>query len=152
MNGVWIWLSILPSTMILSLFAYRCRFYFVFADHDQLRFGYALWGVRINLANIDQIEETTIKWIQWSGQGWRLKSLKHIGYITGNGLGIHLVLNTGREYTFNCDDPKAYMIVLQTETPNDEQQTQAEEGLANMEQLETSTAGRELEKSIDDRC
>ena len=109
-------------------------------------------GVRINLANIDQIEETTIKWIQWSGQGWRLKSLKHIGYITGDGLGIHLVLNTGREYTFNCDDPKAYMIVLQTETPNDEQQTQAEEDLANMEQLETSTAGRELEKSIDDRC
>ena len=108
-------------------------------------------GVRINLANIDQIEETTIKWIQWSGQGWRLKSLKHIGYITGNGLGIHLVLNTGREYTFNCDNPKAYMIVLQTETPNDEQQTQAEEDLANMEQLETSTAGRELEKSIDDQ-
>ena len=57
------------------------------------------------MANIDQIEETTIKWIQWSGQGWRLKSLKHIGYITGNGLGIHLVLNTGREYTFNCAGP-----------------------------------------------
>ena len=51
------------------------------------------------LANIDQIEETTIKWIQWSGQGWRLKSLKHIGYITGNGSGIHLALSTGREYT-----------------------------------------------------
>ena len=77
-NGVWRWLSFLPSTSILSFLAYCCRFYFVFADYDQLRFGYAIGGVRLNLADISQIEETNIKWIKWRGQGWRLKSLKYI--------------------------------------------------------------------------
>ena len=74
------------------------------------------------MADIAQIEETNIKWIQWRGQGWRLKSLKHIGYITGNGPGIHLVLNTGREYTFNCDDPVACITAFQAKTADDERQ------------------------------
>ena len=68
-NGVWIWLSFLPPIIIFSLLSYAFRSYFVFADHEQLRFGYSLWGVRINLADINQIEETTIRWIQWRGQG-----------------------------------------------------------------------------------
>ena len=76
-------------------------------------------GVRLNLAGIVQIEETNIKQIQWRGQGWCLKSLKHIGYITGNGPGIHLVLNTGREYTFNCDDPVACITAFQAKTADD---------------------------------
>ena len=76
-------------------------------------------GVRVELADINQIEETTIRWIQWKGQGWRLKSLRHIGYIIGNGPGIHLILKTGREYTFNCDDPMACIRALQIETLND---------------------------------
>ena len=103
----WLLLSFLPSMSILSFFTYLFRFYFVSADHGQLRFGYALWSVRLNLTDIAQIEETNIKWLKWGGQGWRLKSLKHIGYITGDGPGIHLVLCTDREYTFNCDDPVA---------------------------------------------
>ena len=118
-NGVWVWLSFLPATCILSLFAYAFRFYFVFSDHEQLRFGYSLWAVRVELADINRIEETTIRWIQWKGQGWRLKSLRHIGYIIGNGLGVHLILKTGREYTFNCDDPMACIRALQIETLND---------------------------------
>ena len=112
-------LGFLPSMSILSFFAYSFRFYFVSADHDQLRFGYALWSVRLNLADIAQIEETNIKWIKWGGQGWRPKSLKHIGYITGNGPGIHLVLSTGREYTFNCDDPMACITAFDEKTTVD---------------------------------
>ena len=65
----WLLLSFLPSMSILSFFAYFFRFYFVSTDHDQLRFGYALWSVRLNLADIAQIEETNIKWIKWGGQG-----------------------------------------------------------------------------------
>ena len=71
------------------------------------------------------IEEITIRWIQWRGQGWRLKSLKHIGYIIRNGSGIHLILKIGREYTFNCDDPKTCIRTLQIDT----QETEAEESL-----------------------
>jgi len=144
-NGVWIWLSFLPPIIIFSLLSYAFRFYFVFADHEQLRFGYSLWGVRINLADINQIEETTIRWIQWRGQGWRLKSLKHIGYIIGNGSGIHLILKTGREYTFNCDDPNACIRTLQIDTSNDAQETEAEENLM------TSAAVRESNNSIVDQ-
>ena len=47
------------------------------ADHDELRFGYALWSVKLNVTDIAQIEETNIRWIEWRGKGWRLKSLKH---------------------------------------------------------------------------
>ena len=71
-SGVWRWLSFFPNISILSFLAYCFRFYFVSADHDQLRFGYALWSVRLNLTDIAQIEETNIKWIKWGGQGWRL--------------------------------------------------------------------------------
>ena len=88
----WLLLSSLPPILILSFLAYGYRFYFVSVDHDELEFGYALWSVRLNVADIGQIEETKIRWIEWRGHGWRLKSLKHIGYITGNGSGIHLVL------------------------------------------------------------
>jgi hypothetical protein len=122
-NGVWIWLSFLPPIIIFSLLSYAFRFYFVFADHEQLRFGYSLWG----------------------GQGWRLKSLKHIGYIIGNGSGIHLILKTGREYTFNCDDPNACIRTLQIDTSNDAQETEAEENLM------TSAAVRESNNSIVDQ-
>ena len=85
-------LSSLSPISILSFLAYCYRFYFISADHDELRFGYALWSVKLNVTDIAQIEETNIRWIEWRGQGWRLKPLKHIGYITGNGSGIHLVL------------------------------------------------------------
>ena len=118
-SGVWRWLSFFPNILILSFFAYCFRFYFVSADHDQLIFGYALWSVRLNLTDIAQIEETNIKWIKWRGQGWRPKSLKHIGYITGNGPGIHLVLSTGREYTFNYDDPMACITAFDERTTLD---------------------------------
>ena len=93
-GGGWFWLllSSLPPILILSFLAYGYRFYFVSVDQDELEFGYALWSVRLNVADIGQIEETKIRWIEWRGHGWRLKSLKHIGYITGNGSGIHLVL------------------------------------------------------------
>ena len=74
------------------------------------------------MADISQIEETNIKWIKWRGQGWRLKTLKHIGYIKGNGPDIHLVLSTGREYIFNCDDPVACITAFQAKTADDEQQ------------------------------
>ena len=142
-------LGFLPSMSILSFFAYSFRFYFVSADHDQLRFGCALWSVRLNLADIAQIEETNIKWIKWGGQGSRLKSLKRIGYITGNGPGIHLVLSTGREYTFNCDDPVACITAFQTKTADDERQVLAVGEQTIVAQLETSIADEELEKSID---
>ena len=63
---IWVFLAL----GIFSLLAYAFRFYFVFADHEQLRFGYSLWGVRTNLTEINQIiEEITIRWIQWRGQG-----------------------------------------------------------------------------------
>ena len=93
-GGGWFWLllSSLPPILMLSFLVYGYRFYFVSVDHDELEFGYALWSVRLNVADIGQIEETKIRWIEWRGHGWRLKSLKHIGYITGNGSGIHLVL------------------------------------------------------------
>ena len=91
-GGFWLLLSSLPPISILSFLAYGYRFYFVSADHDELRFRYALWSVRLNVTDIAQIEETNIRWIEWRGHGWRLKSLKHIGHITDNGSGIHLVL------------------------------------------------------------
>ena len=120
-GGGWFWLllSSLPPILILSFFAYSYRFYFVSADHDELRFGYALWSVRLNVTDIAQIEETNIRWIEWRGHGWRLKSLKHIGYITGNGSGIHLALSTGREYTFNYDDPMACITAFDERTTLD---------------------------------
>ena len=40
--------------------------------------------------------------------------------IIGNGPDIHLVLNTGREYTFNCDDPMSCIIVFDKTTAIDE--------------------------------
>ena len=119
-GGFWLLLSSLPPISILSFLAYGYRFYFASADHDELRFRYALWSVRLNVTDIAQIEETNIRWIEWRGHGWRLKSLKHIGYITGNGSGIHLVLSMGREYTFNCDDPKACITVFDETTTVDD--------------------------------
>ena len=120
-------LSSLPPISIPSFFAYCYRFYFVSADHDELRFGYALWSVKLNVTDIAQIEETNIRWIDWRGQGWRLKSLKHIGYITGTG--IHLILSTGREYTFNCDDPMACITDFdETTTLDDKPQAVAIDG------------------------
>ena len=76
-GGFWLLLSSLPPISILSFLAYGYRFYFVSADHDELRFRYALWSVRLNVTDIAQIEETNIRWIEWRGKGWRLKSLKH---------------------------------------------------------------------------
>ena len=97
------------------------------------------------MADIDQIEETNIKWISW-----RLKSLKHIGYIKGNGPDIHLVLSTGREYTLNCDDPVACITAFQTQTADDGRQPLAEDEQIIVAQLETSIADEELEQSRDD--
>ena len=40
--------------------------------------------------------------------------------IIGNGPDIHLVLNTGREYTFNCDDPMACITAFDETTTLDD--------------------------------
>jgi len=63
------------------------------------------------------------RWIEWRGYVRRLKSLKPIGYIIGNGSGIHLVLSTDREYTFNCDDPMACLTVFDEITTADDLET-----------------------------
>ena len=72
-------------------------------------------------------------------------------YITGNGSGIHLVLSTGREYTFNCDDPVACITAFQAKTADDERQAMAVDEQTIVAQLETSIADEGLEKSIDDQ-
>ena len=63
------------------------------------------------------------RWIEWRGHVSRLKSLKPMGYIIGNGSGIHLVLSTDREYTFNCDDPMACLTVFDEITTADDLET-----------------------------
>ena len=54
----WLFLSFLLLISILSFLAYCYCVYFVSVDHDELRFGYALWSVRLNVTDIAQIEET----------------------------------------------------------------------------------------------
>ena len=49
----------------------------------------------------------------------------HRLHIIRNGSGIHLILKIGREYTFNCDDPKTCIRTLQIDT----QETKDEENL-----------------------
>ena len=60
-----------------------------------------------------------------------------MGYIIGNEAGIHLILSTGHEYTFNFDDPKACNITaLRIDTPDDKLQAESEEELATEIRIE----------------
>ena len=47
--------------------------------------------------------------------GWRVRSGKKIGYITGNGTGVGLRIDDGRYYEFNCDNPQSLIECLGSE-------------------------------------
>ena len=84
--------------------------YFVKTDGLTLIFGYLGWNVRFTNSEIISAKMVDIKWMKWGGMGWRMKSMKSIGYITNSGPGVEIqTMRKGRTYTFNCQDPQALL-------------------------------------------
>ena len=92
------------SMLIWAIWAFGR--YFIKASQSNITFGYSHWNVSIDVETIALIETIEIKWIKWGGVGWRVRSGKEIGYITGNGTGVRLCIDGGKYYEFNCDNPQ----------------------------------------------
>ena len=102
--------AVLPVLLAVAWMSSR---YHVRVDGAQLHFGYRGWSASIPLTDIELAEEVNISWLSFGGMGWRLRGLKHIGYITGSGPGVRLrVRSSGRTYTLNCSEPARLLQAL----------------------------------------
>ena len=100
----------LPVLFVLSWMTTR---YHVRVDGVQLDFGYRGWSATIPLSDIEFAEKVAISWLSFGGMGWRLRGLKHIGYITGSGPGVRLLVrSSGRTYTLNCSEPDGLLQAI----------------------------------------
>lgn len=90
------------ASLLLVAVAVVFSRYFVAADANLLTFGFSYWNVALPLDQIESIEATTIRPMQFGGLGWRMDRKRRIGYIVKGGEGVELTTKTGRVYVFNC--------------------------------------------------
>ena len=110
LKGIASTVAILPVLFAVSWMSGR---YHVRVGGAQLDFGYRGWSATIPLTEIEVAEKVDISWLSFGGMGWRVRGLRHIGYITGSGPGVRLrVRSSGRTYTLNCSDPDGLLQAL----------------------------------------
>ena len=108
------WLAFGVPIMWFIWLSWAFSIYDIQYDGNFLSFGYLGWGVQFKNSEINSAKVVEIKWLKWGGLGWRIRGLKRIGYIVKSGTGVELQTHRkGRVYTFNCNDPKSLLDLLE---------------------------------------
>ena len=108
-------LVFLLVNFVLILVTWAFDRYFINVTQNNMAFGYSHWNTSLDVEKISSIEQVDIRWVKWGGMGWRVRAGKKIGYITGNGAGVGLLIDGGRYYEFNCDNPQALIECIGSE-------------------------------------
>ena len=104
-----------------GLFAtYNIAFYSVkIFDDKTMQFGFLAWNKKLQLSEINSIEEISYHPIrEFGGLGWRIGRRRkngkwRIGYVMWLQKGIEIEATNGKYYVFGTDNPQEILSLLQ---------------------------------------
>ena len=115
-----LWIRLFPLIPLLFVIfvCYNIAFYSVKVFDDKtLQFGFPAWNKKLQLSEINSIEEIPYHPMrEFGGLGWRLGRRKNgkwrIGYLVWLQKGIEIEATNGKYYVFGTDNPEEVLSLL----------------------------------------